>query len=82
MPLNAAAAVAVATEEGIADDAILRALESFRGTGRRFDFGEFPLEPVNGKAGTAMLVDDYGHHPTEVQTPPLKLREQGGRIKP
>lgn len=35
--------------------------------GRRFDFlGEFPLEPVNGKAGTAMLVDDYGHHPTEV----------------
>ncbi len=65
--LNAAAAVAVATEEGIADDAILRALESFQGTGRRFDFlGEFPLEPVNGKAGTAMLVDDYGHHPTEV----------------
>lgn len=37
------------------------------GTGRRFDFlGEYPLEPVNGKAGTAMLVDDYGHHPTEV----------------
>lgn len=37
------------------------------GTGRRFDFlGEFPLESVNGKAGTAMLVDDYGHHPTEV----------------
>ena len=65
--LNAAAAVAVATEEGIDDDAILRALESFQGTGRRFDFlGEFPLDPVNGKAGTAMLVDDYGHHPTEV----------------
>ena len=65
--LNAAAAVAVATEEGIEDDAILRALESFQGTGRRFDFlGEFPLEPVNGKTGTAMLVDDYGHHPTEV----------------
>ncbi len=31
--LNAAAAVAVATEEGIADDAILRALESFQGPG-------------------------------------------------
>ncbi|VTM50808.1 UDP-N-acetylmuramate-alanine ligase [Klebsiella pneumoniae] len=42
--LNAAAAVAVATEEGIDDRAILRALESFQGTGRRFDFlGEFPL---------------------------------------
>ncbi len=65
--LNAAAAVAVATEEGIDDEAILRALESFQGTGRRFDFlGEFPLEPVNGKSGTAMLVDHYGHHPTEV----------------
>ncbi|NYY73868.1 hypothetical protein DMN57_17610 [Escherichia coli] len=24
------------------------------------------MEPVNGKSGTAMLVDDYGHHPTEV----------------
>ncbi len=45
--LNAAAAVAVATEEGIDDEAILRALESFQGTGRRFDFlGEFPLEPL------------------------------------
>ena len=65
--LNAAAAVAVASEEGIEDDAILAALESFQGTGRRFDLlGEFPTEPVNGKAGTAMLVDDYGHHPTEV----------------
>ena len=65
--LNAAAAVAVATEEGIEDEAILRALESFQGTGRRFDFlGEFPLEEVNGKEGTALLVDDYGHHPTEV----------------
>ncbi|MCG7365990.1 UDP-N-acetylmuramate--L-alanine ligase [Pantoea sp. ACRSH] len=65
--LNAAAAVAVASEEGIDDDAILAALESFQGTGRRFDLlGEFPTEPVNSNPGTAMLVDDYGHHPTEV----------------
>ncbi|MCG7389145.1 MULTISPECIES: UDP-N-acetylmuramate--L-alanine ligase [Pantoea] len=65
--LNAAAAVAVASEEGIEDDAILAALESFQGTGRRFDLlGEFPTEPVNGNPGSAMLVDDYGHHPTEV----------------
>ncbi|UYA61897.1 UDP-N-acetylmuramate--L-alanine ligase [Pectobacterium colocasium] len=65
--LNAAAAVAVATDEGIDDEAILRALERFQGTGRRFDFlGEYPLELVNGQSGTAMLVDDYGHHPTEV----------------
>ncbi|MDW8844742.1 UDP-N-acetylmuramate--L-alanine ligase [Erwinia sp. P7711] len=65
--LNAAAAVAVATEEGIEDEEILSALESFQGTGRRFDFlGEYPIQDVNGKPGTAMLVDDYGHHPTEV----------------
>ncbi|MEI2266306.1 UDP-N-acetylmuramate--L-alanine ligase [Erwinia sp. CGal63] len=65
--LNAAAAVAVATEEGIDDEEILSALESFQGTGRRFDFlGEYPLQEVNGVQGTAMLVDDYGHHPTEV----------------
>ncbi|MGL4957843.1 MAG: UDP-N-acetylmuramate--L-alanine ligase, partial [Plesiomonas sp.] len=60
--LNAAAAIAVATEDGIDDEAIVRALESFQGTGRRFDcLGEFN---VNG--GDVMLVDDYGHHPSEV----------------
>jgi len=65
--LNAAAAVAVATEEGIDDDSILLALAQFQGTGRRFDFlGTYPLENVNGKPGQVMLVDDYGHHPTEV----------------
>lgn len=65
--LNAAAATAVATEECINDEDILRALASFQGTRRRFDFlGEFPLATVTGKAGSAMLVDDYGHHPTEV----------------
>lgn len=65
--LNATAAVAVATEEGIADEHILAALLNFQGTGRRFDFlGNYGLEHVNGQAGEVMLVDDYGHHPTEV----------------
>lgn len=65
--LNAAAAVAVATEEGINDDSIVQALIQFQGTGRRFDFlGSYPLDNVNGKSGEVMLVDDYGHHPTEV----------------
>ncbi|HCH03082.1 MAG TPA: UDP-N-acetylmuramate--L-alanine ligase [Vibrio sp.] len=60
--LNASAAIAVATEDDIADDAIVRALVSTQGTGRRFDhLGEF--ETGNGQA---MLVDDYGHHPSEV----------------
>ncbi len=60
--LNAAAAVAVATEDGVEDKAILDALSSFEGTGRRFDqLGEFVVD-----GGTALLVDDYGHHPSEV----------------
>ncbi len=59
---NAAAAVAVATDEGIADDAIVRALAKFQGVGRRFQvYGEYDVEH-----GKVMLVDDYGHHPREV----------------
>ncbi|TBX21299.1 UDP-N-acetylmuramate--alanine ligase [Bowmanella sp. JS7-9] len=60
--LNALAAIAVASDEGIDDDAIVRALGSFGGIGRRFEMlGEFDT----GR-GKAILVDDYGHHPTEV----------------
>ena len=60
--LNATAAVAVATEDGIDDSAIVTALANFAGTGRRFEqLGEF-----DSGAGNVMLVDDYGHHPTEV----------------
>ncbi|MDD1791992.1 UDP-N-acetylmuramate--L-alanine ligase [Enterovibrio makurazakiensis] len=60
--LNAAAAVAVATEDGVEDEAIWRALVNFEGTGRRFDqLGLFPVDD-----GEALLVDDYGHHPSEV----------------
>lgn len=60
--LNAAAAIAVASEDEISDEAILRAMASTQGTGRRFEhLGEFDT----GK-GQVMLVDDYGHHPTEV----------------
>jgi UDP-N-acetylmuramate--alanine ligase len=60
--LNAAAAIAVATEDDISDESILNAMVNTQGTGRRFDhLGEF--ETGNGNV---MLVDDYGHHPTEV----------------
>lgn len=60
--LNAAAAVAVATDEGIDDRAIIEGLRKFQGVGRRFQiYGEFEV-----KGGKAMLVDDYGHHPREV----------------
>ena len=63
MALNAAAAIGVATEDEILDEAILSALGSFQGVGRRFEqYGEF--ETGRGKA---LLVDDYGHHPNEVR---------------
>ncbi|GLQ73884.1 UDP-N-acetylmuramate--L-alanine ligase [Vibrio penaeicida] len=60
--LNASAAIAVATEDDVADEAILSAMAGTQGTGRRFDhLGEFETG-----CGKAMLVDDYGHHPSEV----------------
>lgn len=60
--LNASAAIAVASEDDISDEAILAALSATQGTGRRFEhLGEF--DTGNGKV---MLVDDYGHHPSEV----------------
>jgi UDP-N-acetylmuramate--alanine ligase len=61
--LNTLAAVAVAKDQNIDDAHIIAALDKFQGIGRRFDImGEF--DTGNGKA---TLVDDYGHHPTEVE---------------
>ena len=61
--LNAAAAIAVASDEGISDEAIITGLKEFGGVGRRFEMvGNYPV-----KNGSAMLVDDYGHHPTELK---------------
>ncbi|WP_419148482.1 UDP-N-acetylmuramate--L-alanine ligase [Pseudoalteromonas 'SMAR'] len=60
--LNAVAAIAVAKDHGISNEAILQALENFEGVGRRFQhYGSF-----NNEVGEVMLVDDYGHHPSEV----------------
>lgn len=64
---NAAAAVAVATDEGLSDEAICAGLSKFGGVGRRFEiYGEYPVSSGAGRGGEAMLVDDYGHHPREV----------------
>ena len=61
--LNALAAIGIATDEGVSDAAIARALESFSGVGRRFQVhGQFALGE-----GDVKLVDDYGHHPKEVE---------------
>ena len=69
--LNAAAAIAVATDEGISDKAIIAGLENFSGVGRRFEMiGEYQVNQ-----GSAMLVDDYGHHPTEVKATIAAVRD-------
>lgn len=69
--LNALSAIAVATDEGISDDAIIRALEKFQGVGRRFQVcGEYEF-----KGDSIMLVDDYGHHPTEVDVTIQAIRK-------
>ncbi len=60
---NALAAIAIATELGVGDEAILSALDKFQGVGRRFQcYGE-----IQTHQGSVMLVDDYGHHPTEME---------------
>jgi UDP-N-acetylmuramate--alanine ligase len=56
--LNALATVAVGLELGVPFDRIAPGLEQFRGAERRFE--------VRGEAGGVMVVDDYGHHPTEI----------------
>ncbi|KAF1023205.1 MAG: UDP-N-acetylmuramate--L-alanine ligase [Paracidovorax wautersii] len=61
--LNALAAIAVATELDVPDEALLRALATFKGVGRRFQrHGDVPL----AAGGSFTLIDDYGHHPVEM----------------
>ncbi len=61
--LNALAAIAIATDEGISNEDIEKGLENFQGVGRRFEVhGRFSVND-----GSFLLVDDYGHHPSEVK---------------
>lgn len=69
--LNATAAVVIASDQGIRDGAIRAGINRFAGVGRRFDVqGEFDYA-----GGSVMLIDDYGHHPTEVAATLAALRE-------
>lgn len=70
--LNALAAFAVASEAGIADDAIKTAMEGFSGVKRRFQ----PTGTWNG----VTIYDDYGHHPIEIAAV-LKAARQGAPAK-
>jgi UDP-N-acetylmuramate--alanine ligase len=73
--LNSLAAIAVAVDEDVAANAIQSGLENFQGVGRRFQiYGDYPVS--DGEAsGEAMLVDDYGHHPREVQATIQAVRD-------
>ena len=55
---NALAAVAVADRLGVEFDVVASALAEFQGAERRFE--------RHGEAGGVLVVDDYGHHPTEI----------------
>jgi UDP-N-acetylmuramate--alanine ligase len=59
---NALAAIAVANELQISNAAVAKSLEEFEGIDRRFQC----MGNIKTAAGTIMLVDDYGHHPTEI----------------
>ena len=67
--LNAASAVAVGFQLGIPAQEMAAGLASFRGVDRRFQ--------VRGKVGGVTVVDDYGHHPTEILATLQAARECG-----
>jgi UDP-N-acetylmuramate--alanine ligase len=60
---NALAAVAVAWELGVSNEAIAKALHDFGGIDRRMQI----LGEVSLANGNALLIDDYGHHPRELE---------------
>jgi UDP-N-acetylmuramate--alanine ligase len=66
--INSLAAIAVGQELGVPFQAIAEALSSFKGVGRRME--------IKGEAGGVLVVDDYGHHPTEVKATLQALREK------
>jgi len=69
--LNSLAAIAVAIEIGVDDAAIQRALASFQGIERRLQH----VADVETGAGRVTIIDDYGHHPTEVAATLEALRQ-------
>jgi len=70
--LNALAAIAVGLEVEVAFEQIQEALAGFRGVSRRFE--------TRGQAGGIRVVDDYGHHPTEIAATLAAARGLGGRV--
>ncbi len=66
--LNALAAAAIGWQLGVGSAAIARALQKFQGIGRRFNLkGELAFCSAAGGRGKVLVVDDYGHHPRELE---------------
>ncbi len=68
--LNALAAIAVAEDEGVKTQAIISSLSNFAGIGRRFEH----LGMLQTARAKAILIDDYGHHPSEVKATITAMR--------
>jgi UDP-N-acetylmuramate--alanine ligase len=68
--VNALAAVAVGLDLGVAFDQIREGIESFTGVDRRFH--------IRGEAGGVTVIDDYGHHPTEIRATLETVRHFAG----
>lgn len=67
--LNATAAVAIAAQLDLPELAVVEGLKSFRGVERRFE--------LKGKINGITVIDDYGHHPTEIRAT-LRAAREGG----
>ena len=65
--LNALAVIAVADELEIPLDVVREAISSFHGVQRRFTVVGQPRLAAGGRTGDVMIVDDYGHHPAEIE---------------
>jgi UDP-N-acetylmuramate--alanine ligase len=64
---NMIAAIGIAKELGIGDDAIRLAVEEYRGVKRRFEYVIAPRKQVDGGYVQPVLIDDYAHHPEELR---------------
>ena len=69
--LNALAAIAVGRALEVGDDSIAEALETFEGIGRRFEI----REGISLEGREVRLVDDYGHHPAEIEATIAAVRQ-------
>ena len=65
--LNALSVIAVADELEVPFDVVRDAIANFHGVQRRFTVVGQPVLTKNGKKGDVMIVDDYGHHPAEIE---------------